>query len=160
MIKLNPTHLFEDDVIEYFNKYWDEYCVTDRLLSEKVYHKLHNVHRLYPYTAHREFFDKVKYIEQVSSYKLEACYMLEYGKGSFADMHHDHNSALTTVTVLYKSDDLIGGELIISDDDTDISFNMDHKVGETYFYDQTMKHGVSEVIKGTRRVLITWMKER
>jgi len=53
------TCLFEDDVIEYFNKYWLEHCDTDRLLFDEKYHKLHNVRRLHPYSTHKEFFDKI-----------------------------------------------------------------------------------------------------
>jgi len=150
------TCLFEDDVIEYFNKYWIEHCDTDRLLFDEKYHKLHNVRRLHPYSTHKEFFDKIKYIEQVSPfYTLDTCYMLEYSKGSFAELHHDHRSKLTTVTILNKSKDLRGGELLISDNVS--TSRIDLQVGETYFYDQTVKHGVAKVVEGTRRVLITWM---
>jgi|TARA_Y100001951_G_C11137969_1_gene181937 hypothetical protein len=153
------TCLFEDDVIEYFNDYWNEYSNTDRLSYEEKYYKLHKVRRLHPYSTHKEFFDKIKYFEQVFPfYKLNTCYFLEYGKGSFAELHHDHISKLTTVTMLNKSEDLIGGEFIISDDNDSTSSIIDLRVGETYFLDQTVKHGVAKIVKGTRLVLITWMK--
>ncbi len=81
--------------------------------------------------------------------ELESSYMIEYRKGSFAAPHVD-SSLKTEVTLLYKSRDLEGGDMIVE------GKHIDMEVGETYTYLPEQKHEVTKVKKGVRRVLISW----
>ena len=81
--------------------------------------------------------------------ELESSYMIEYRKGSFAAPHVDC-SLKTEVTLLYKSEDLDGGDMIVE------GKHINMEVGDTYTYLPEQKHEVTEVKKGVRRVLISW----
>ena len=83
--------------------------------------------------------------------------MLEYKKGSYAEMHCDDGSELTSTTLIYKSSNLDGGEILTSKNEK-IKINK-LKLGESIFYDRNVNNGMSEVIEGVRRVLIVWMKK-
>lgn len=90
-------------------------------------------------------------------------YVLEYYEGSYTAMHVDgigdskYNS-LTTITLLNKSEDLSGGNILIRDDEKDLGAMtvLHQSVGEMISYSHRVPHGVSKVLKGTRRVLVNW----
>lgn len=117
--------------------------------------------------------------------KVSVIYFLKYSKGSFAKMHVDNpdNYNYTSITMVYSSPNLIGGESIIHKDldESDIgsgktSFSKSGKniilgkplvpivirqpVGTTLWYDKNTSHGVSRVDRGERVVLVTWFGER
>lgn len=116
-----------------------------------------------------------------------ANYFLYYGPGSFTMPHTDSPLRVTktAITLIDKSADLIGGDIIVSrrvkqftgnihiPTDEDIKrknepvFVMNNvtamnvikqDVGETVWYPAQMKHGVSQVEQGYRLVLISWYK--
>ena len=110
-------------------------------------------------------------------------YFLEYSKGSFCRAHTDNDAevGLTSVTLVKKSDDLIGGDSIgylphwkseqdvydvnryQAGDDCNsgekiIPVVMKQDVGQTLTYEHNFKHSVSLVESGMRRVFIAWFK--
>jgi len=88
-----------------------------------------------------------KYINSIHSF--------EYIEGSSTKPHYDVNSNKTLIFVLNKAEE--GGQFIFENDLLDV------KEGEVLDYDGSkMKHGVTKVIKGYRRVFVAWYspKER
>lgn len=110
--------------------------------------------------------------------------LLVYNKGSKFTPHTDNYSSVkdqeserpirgtdrihSTSTVLYKSDDLVGGDLVLFEDTSDTcgrsselrdSGNVvDLEVGETVLFEPDRWHEVTEVENGTRICLICWLK--
>ena len=149
--------IFYQDDIDYFNNYWDQYINTDRARIHEKYHRLHDVIELAPFTNDKTFQNKLKPLEEISGLRIRNSYMLEYKKGSYAEMHCDDGAELTSTTLIYKSSNLDGGEILTSKNEK-IKINK-LKLGESIFYDRNVNHGISEVIEGVRRVLIVWMKK-
>ncbi len=114
-------------------------------------------------------------------------YFLFYGEGSFTMMHRDSPLRVenTAITMIDKSSDLIGGDIIVSrrvknvngdihiPSDEEIKFKKEpvpvmsnitamtaipQSVGETVWYPAKMSHGVTQVTQGYRLVLISWYK--
>lgn len=95
---------------------------------------------------------------------------LDYLRYGISDHHKFHEDAIpnpnpkevrrfTTVTLLDKSDDLEGGDLLLLDrDENQISTNL--QVGETVIFYSTTYHGVTPITKGQRRSLIGWIYDR
>lgn len=83
---------------------------------------------------------------------------LEYTKGSLFTCHRDKNSTngrvFSTVTLLYKSDDLVGGDLIIDNQTVNL------EVGQTVIFPSETLHEVTEVKRGKRNVLVCWIHSR
>lgn len=68
----------------------------------------------------------------------------------------DVNRVYTTVTMLDKSDDLEGGNLVVYNDDGSV-VTIDLEIGETAIFRSTLVHEATEVIQGTRKVLVAWL---
>ena len=104
-------------------------------------------------------------------------YFLNYTEESFTKFHTDNDDevGLTIVTFIDKSNDLIGGEALAQLPYTKRSrpankyrkgeapmnqrvipkvINMD--VGQSLIYDKSLMHGVGQVERGNRLVLISW----
>ena len=65
----------------------------------------------------------------------------------------------TTVTLLSKTKDLEGGDLLVFDKDmSEININLD--VGETVVFYSSTLHQVTPIIKGGREVLVGWIYDR
>jgi len=89
--------------------------------------------------------------------------LLIYNKGGFFGPHRDLlDRVWSTSTVLQESDDLFGGDLIFMDNwkaPSPSSKIIDIPVGETVIFDsQEQYHQVTEVVKGSRIVLVSWLK--
>ena len=76
--------------------------------KHKQYHRLHNVVEVFPYTKDKIFSNHLKQLEEISGLKIRNKYMLQYEKGSYAELHTDKQSDLTWTTLLYTSGDLNG----------------------------------------------------
>ena len=113
-------------------------------------------------------------------------YFLKYTPGAFARAHSDDNNKVvkTAITLIDKSDDLEGGDIIVyephyksnmevnentinrydpknyREGDTVIPVIVKQEVGETIEYAYDVKHSVSKVLKGYRTVLVTWYCKR
>lgn len=90
--------------------------------------------------------------------------LIVYRKGSKFIRHidsyiGDERRIHSTSTILYRSDDLVGGDLILydsRDDDSGTKVNID--VGETLLFNSNRWHEVTEVTQGVRICLISWLK--
>ena len=113
-------------------------------------------------------------------------YFLKYTPGAFARAHSDDNNKVvkTAITLIDKSDDLEGGDIIVyephyksdmevnentinrydpnnyREGDTTCPVIVKQSVGETIEYAYNVKHSVSKVLKGYRTVLVTWYCKR
>lgn len=87
-------------------------------------------------------------------------YFLEYKIGSKARNHQDNPDTVdgTGITLLDKSSDLIGGDILIGRSNSETV--LPQEIGETIYYDTAVNHGVSEVSQGTRLVLVTWFRKK
>ena len=87
-------------------------------------------------------------------------YFLRYSIGSYAVVHRDNPITVdgTAITLLDRSDDLEGGDIITVGEDKQRK-TIPQLVGQTVYYDSAVIHGVSKVTKGTRIVLITWFRK-
>jgi hypothetical protein len=149
--------IFYQDDIDYFNNCWDQHINTERSEYKERFHRLNKVIEIFPHSKDVTFFNKLKPLEEISNLKVRNTYMLQYEKGSYAELHSDNKSNLTWVTLLYKSNDLDGGEILLRDNQKIQIKKLN--IGESYYYDQNIDHGVSEVMNGIRRVLIVWMEK-
>lgn len=90
--------------------------------------------------------------------------LIVYRKGSrfirhIDDYTGDERRIHSTSTVLYRSDDLVGGDLILYDSrDDDSGTKMNLEVGETLLFSSDRWHEVTEVTQGVRICLISWLK--
>ncbi len=125
--------------------------------------------------------NKISLISDLAPYSL---YFLEYKQNSFCRTHTDNNKdvGLTAVTLIKKSDDLIGGEAIgylphwksklehfdinryeaddeCNDGQSVIPVVIKQDVGQTLIYPHNFRHSVSLVEQGTRRVFICWFSK-
>jgi predicted 2-oxoglutarate/Fe(II)-dependent dioxygenase YbiX len=85
---------------------------------------------------------------------------LVYNVGDFFlkhtdDTRHSFNRVWSTITLLDRSNDLEGGELVIYNGEEKEIVNL--KVGETIIFKSYIEHEVLPVIKGTRKVLVIWL---
>jgi len=81
-------------------------------------------------------------------------YLLLYEKGALANRHMD-TCPTTIITILKKSDDLIGGENFV-EDRTNERTEIGCTIGQSVLYRNHLTHGVTEVIQGKRLVLVSW----
>ena len=149
--------IFTKNDIEFFNKYWEDHLNSDRSKFYEKFHRLNNVTKIFPWSKDEVFKKYLKPLEEITKFNLSSYYMLEYTKGSYTEIHSDHQSDLTWATLLYKSDDLDGGEILIKKNNKIQIKKLE--IGESCYYSNEFEHGVSEVIQGIRRVLIVWMKK-
>lgn len=135
-------------------------------------------------------FNKIREkLKSVSKSTEITHYFLMYGVNSFSSLHIDspHRVTATAITLIDKSDDLVGGEIILQNklkmikrgtispsdkelldkkkegvpllEKVNVIRTVRHAVGETVWYPAQMMHGVSEVEQGYRLVLISWYKD-
>ena len=103
----------------------------------------------------------LNHIFRLENHFIYGAYILKYGIGSFAGLHSDdpHKADKTSVTLINTSQDLSGGFVFLIDR-AGAPVVVEQNIGQTLWYDTGIKHCVSTVFKGTRRVLITWWKKR
>tara|TARA_Y100000389_G_scaffold180684_1_gene195710 strand:+ start:321 stop:845 length:525 start_codon:yes stop_codon:yes gene_type:complete len=131
-------------------KTWQCYAKDDDLISEMV--------------------NSVKVVgERVTNrkYKISSSKFVDYVQGSYCKGHRDSvdQSNLSIITMIDMSSDLIGGEAYFSRDSTS-SYDQKFKMvpgplysGDSLLYGYNLFHGVDEIIRGRRLVLITWLLE-
>lgn len=65
----------------------------------------------------------------------------------------------TSVTLLSKTDDLVGGNLMVFDENAN-AINTNLEVGETVLFYSSTTHQVTPIKKGGREVLVAWIYDR
>jgi len=143
----------------------------------KQLHNLFHVEFRRPSSSDAKYFyDK---LESHAKRKVRNFYFLEYSTGSWARKHADDSkqSGLTAITMLYRSNDLVGGDTVVYLPYEDMPAKHENStnrglkvttgqeivpsmvtlsVGETAFYTTQVAHEVTLVHNGIRRVLVTW----
>ena len=95
---------------------------------------------------------------------------LEYLKYGILGHFRPHNDVVpnkkqnkirrfTTVTLLSKTDDLEGGNLMVFDENAN-AINTKLEVGETVLFCSSTTHQVTPITKGGREVLVAWIYDR
>jgi len=87
-------------------------------------------------------------------------YFLTYQKDSHARIHQDNpNTVLgTAITLIERSDDLVGGDIVVSESVNGKQRTIPQQVGDTVYYSPATFHGVTKVTEGYRKVLVTWFR--
>lgn len=156
----------------------DVYHSLDPELAHQDYN-LFDVDKRHPSNQHTRL-DCFKKIDQYASgyEKSFKHYFLNYTEEAFTKFHTDNDVqvGLTIVTFLDKSADLVGGEALamlpytkkerpathyrkgdaIVPQDRVIPKVINMEVGQSLVYDKSLMHGVGQVEKGSRLVLISW----
>lgn len=138
-------------------------------LPSKYHPQDHNLYNIYKTNVGGTFDPRWSTIqEKLTSFHGEKTpmfnYFLDYRLGSYARMHQDNPATVvaTAVTLIEKSDDLIGGDTVIKVIDSNNQSTkriIPQQVGRTIYYDAATDHGVSQVVNGNRKVLITWFRK-
>ena len=154
------------DLVEYCNKLdgtWNEQYALG--YARKKGHNIHKALKLkLGLGAHKlvsDFYHERFKTFNVDNYIINEAYLLHYNEGSFTGLHHDNakQSHKTSITLIDKSEDLVGGQPIIINH-MGAPVIPEHQVGQTMWYDQKIVHGVTRVEKGHRKVLVTWWKNK
>jgi hypothetical protein len=94
---------------------------------------------------------------------LTTNYFLDYREEAYAKMHQDNPDTVagTAVTLIEKSQDILGGDIVIGVHKEGKSNlrKLPQEVGTTIYYNAATNHSVTKVIKGNRKVLITWFRK-
>lgn len=99
----------------------------------------------------------------IAEYQATEFNYLMYNKGDHFKKHKDvvgsaNPRVYTTVTLIKKSDDLVGGDLLIWDKNNN-EHKIDLNVGETVVFKSTSFHQVTPVESGTRESLVVWINK-
>lgn len=153
-------HLSEES-ISYLNDYYDQRKMDIEVknrgnVKSVKFLRLDTVEDPDILGSNFEIYDLIEH----NSFLHKASYILEYYENSFTTFHEDMIvkegfDSLTTTTLIYKSEDLEGGHAIFMDERGAVTV-LNQNVGEVVSYNHMATHGVSKVLKGTRRVLINW----
>ena len=118
--------------------------------------------------------EAIKKIEERAGRKNYSHYFVMYDEGSYTKMHTDNDDQIgLTIVTLIDTVNLVGGETIamipakLSESKEGYQKGDDHKgrvvprvirmdVGDSVIYDRSLLHGVSEIEKGKRLVLVSW----
>ena len=100
----------------------------------------------------------------VDEYQASEFNYLMYKEGDHFKKHQDvirqdNPRVYTTVTLVKKTDDLIGGDLIIWDR-LNNPHNITLNVGETVIFNSRSLHQVTPVERGTRESLVVWIYKK
>lgn len=116
-------------------------------------------------------------LNQYADRPVYSHYFVMYEEGSFTRMHTDNDEDVTlTIVTLLDSQDLIGGETIVhlpfqykgrnkseyrkgdipKSDQRVIPKIVNVDKGQSMVYDRSLLHGVAQVEKGKRLVLVSW----
>lgn len=173
--KIIPNYLFEDILYDLQNVTGHQSLVSERNHVKVVDQKKRN--SISKNLKPSEFLDLNKLLENFCS-KLNNRHIpskiivkeLEYLQYGISGHFNPHNDVIpnknpnrvrrfTSVTLLSKTDDLQGGDLLVFDENKN-AINTMLKVGETVlFYSSTM-HQVTPITKGSREVLVAWIYDR
>jgi predicted 2-oxoglutarate/Fe(II)-dependent dioxygenase YbiX len=100
-----------------------------------------------------------------STLKTRELEYLKYGLSDHFVRHQDAGSRdqrprrFTSITMLSKTDDLVGGQLSVFDHDN-VEHIIDLQVGETVLFYSTTWHQVTALTQGGREVLVAWVYDR
>ena len=121
--------------------------------------------------------EAIKKIEERAGRKNYSHYFVMYDQGSYTKMHTDNDDQIgLTIVTLIDTVNLVGGETIamipakLSESKEGYQKGDDHKgrvvprvirmdVGDSVIYDRSLLHGVSEIEKGKRLVLVSWFTQ-
>ena len=162
----NKLGKLSDEMISNLNRYYNEneykLKIKDNYNVKKVKTlRLNHIDNPAVLEAGFEIYNLIKN----KTLKPYDSYILEYYENSFTAIHYDGigdnlTNSITTVTLLHQSDDLLGGKILIKNKEDKSIEILEQNVGEIISYDHMVYHGVSKILKGTRRVLVNWYNSR
>jgi predicted 2-oxoglutarate/Fe(II)-dependent dioxygenase YbiX len=172
--KIIPDYLFEDILYDLQNKNEYKSGVSDGengTINEKIRNSISK--KLKP----SEFLDLNKLLENFcqkldnkhipSTLIVKELEYLKYGISGYFKPHKDvlpkgkenRIRRFTIVTLLSKTDDLEGGDLMVFDENGN-AINTMLEIGETILFYSSTIHQVTRITKGDREVLVAWIYDR
>ena len=145
-------------------------------LPSNVAHTDYNLYNIDKRYIRQEPPNAIRKIEQHANRSVYSHYFVMYHEGSYTRMHTDNDDAIgLTIVTLVDTVDLVGGETLalvpakMPEEKKGYQKGNDHKgrviprvirmdVGDSVIYDRSLMHGVSEVEKGKRLVLVSWFR--
>jgi len=120
--------------------------------------------------------DSFKKIRERANRSTYSHYFLMYEEGSFTKFHTDNDDEIgLTIVTLLDEVDLVGGETIVqlpfkepkkkegsyvkgtqTEGQRVIPKVVEVEKGQSMIYDRSLMHGVAQVVKGKRLVLVSW----
>ena len=115
-------------------------------------------------------------LKEYAGLEVYSHYFVMYHEGSYTRMHTDNDDAIgLTIVTLVDTVDLVGGETLalvpakMPEEKKGYQKGNDHKgrviprvirmnEGDSVIYDRSLMHGVSEIEKGKRLVLVSWFR--
>lgn len=102
---------------------------------------------------------------ETSTHFAKELQFIRYEKGGKFIMHRDTNNydlkprLYTTITMMKRSSDLRGGDLLLFDDKTLTPHKVQFENYETVAFQSNILHECTEILEGTRTILIGWIYE-
>ena len=125
----------------------------------------------------KKYLNIIKKIEAYAQKETYSHYFVMYHEGSYTKMHTDNDDDIgLTIVTLVDTVDLVGGETLalvpaeLKENKQGYQKGDDHKgrvvprvirmdVGDSVIYDRSLLHGVAQLEKGKRLVLVSWFKK-
>jgi len=152
------VQVFDEKDIKALNRCWE--LNEHRRRNQDQYYNLFFCDHRYPSSTDKVYQERLqKLVDHLGDWNANKHYLLEYGVGGYARLHHDDPVVGKTMVTLLKDTDLKGGATLIEMKGHDRQLDIvDLNVGDTVIYGHDVHHAVSVVREGIRRVHIGWMK--
>tara|TARA_R110000822_G_scaffold175029_1_gene314621 strand:- start:1197 stop:1754 length:558 start_codon:yes stop_codon:yes gene_type:complete len=162
--------------LEYFRDTVGEYDAKVTKSGGNVYKDIRNAK--IKDISHRDFPDVCQELLEIlkihrpklitEKHEIREFNYLCYGVGGHFKKHRDYinsnnnnkysNRVFSTITLINKSSNLEGGDLLIWDDNEEAQASIiELEVGETVIFHSMRFHQVTPIVRGTREVLVSWI---
>lgn len=146
-------------------------------IPSRVAHQDYNLYKVDKRNLRSEQFNEaINKLVKHSKRESYSHYFVMYEKGSYTKIHSDNDEDVgLTIVTLVDTVDLVGGDTLVyvnrpDDEKTGYQKGEDHKgrvvpkivqmdVGDSVIYDRSLLHGVTQLDKGKRLVLVSWFKK-
>lgn len=154
------TKPFSDDNINTLRRCYELYEFTERTEFKKQDYNIRNAWKQHAPTSDSVYMNMLSILNEHTGAVCDKHYFLNYVEGSWTKMHSDDDAvSFTGVTIIEQSEDLLGGDTLVLEDRESGRFHkINVDIGETVWYDHDILHAVTNVERGNRKVLVTWMK--
>jgi predicted 2-oxoglutarate/Fe(II)-dependent dioxygenase YbiX len=171
--KIIPEYLFEDilydiqNIVGYESKIYSKEFRIKKEIRNSISKRLKSSEFLDLNILLENLCQKLNSKHIPSTLMVKELEYLEYGIQGHFKMHNDvipneksnRIRRFTTVTLLSKTDDLEGGDLLVYDEMNN-PINTMLEIGETVIFYSSTFHQVTPITKGSREVLVAWIYDR
>ena len=145
-------------------------------IPSKVAHQDYNLYKVDKRGIRSKLYNEaINKLVKYSKRDSYSHYFVMYEQGSYTKVHSDNDEDVgLTIVTLIDTVNLVGGDTLVyvnrpSDERVGYQKGDDHKgrvvpkivqmeVGDSVIYDRSLLHGVTQLDKGKRLVLVSWFK--